>query len=69
MSKYYFAVKDGTVNAETGEKGEAGMVVKTTDAMTADDMIRMLEYKLPCYKGRIREIAKEEYEREYGEEE
>lgn len=62
---FYFAIKDGAVNAETGEKDEAGMVVKTTDAMTAGEMIRMLECKLPCYKGRIREITKEEYEREY----
>ena len=66
---FYFAIKDGAVNAETGEKDDAGMVVKTTDAMTAGEMIQMLEYKLPCYKGRIREITKEEYEREYGEEE
>lgn len=62
---FYFAVKDGTVNTETGEKDEAGMVVKTTEEMTTDEMIQMLECKLPCYKGRIRPITKEEYERDY----
>ena len=61
----YFAIKDATVNPETGERDDAGMVVKTMAAYPTEEMIALLEAKMPDYKGRIREISKEEYERDY----
>lgn len=63
---FYFAVEDGTVNKKTGKKGEMGMVVKTTDDMTANEAIQYIETRFPNYAGRMRLITQEEYRRNYG---
>ena len=68
MGKYfYFAVKDCTYNPETGERGDAGMMVSKDGIEDAEEMQAFVEQELPCYKGRLRQITEEEYMRDYGE--
>lgn len=67
--RYYFAVKDGMVDPDTGEKDEAGMVVKTADVLDDEEVVALVEASMPCYKGRLRRITQEEYERDFGEDE
>ena len=68
MGKYfYFAVKDGGYDPETGERSEAGMMVSSDGIEDADEMQAFVEQELPCYKGRLRQITEEEYLRDYGE--
>ena len=69
MGKYYFALKDGTYNPETGEYSEAGIMVKINiDDLTPEEAQAFVEDKLP-YKGRLRMISEEEYMRDYGDDE
>lgn len=69
---FYFAVKDGCVNPETGETDEAGLRLSTCDVEgidSADDAIRFIEKQIPAYAGRLRQITEEEYLRDYGDDE
>ena len=66
MEHYFFAVKDGGVNADTGDKEDAGMAVKISGINSADEVMEYLERAYPCYRGRLRQITREEYDREYG---
>lgn len=69
---FYFAVKDGCVDPETGETDEAGLRLSTCDVEgidSADDAIRFVEKQLPVYAGRLRQITEEEYLRDYGDDE
>lgn len=67
--RYYFAVKDGMVDLDTGEKDDAGMVVKVAEALDDKEVVALVEASMPCYKGRLRRITQEEYERDFGEDE
>lgn len=65
MSKFYFAVKDGAYNPETGMHDEAGMSVEVTGDL-GEDIISFVERHYPVYAGRLRPITEEEYKRDYG---
>ena len=65
--KYYFAIKDGCTDPETGEKDEAGMVIRTCEAMSDEEAMALVEAMAHFYKGRLRRITREEYERNFGE--
>ena len=67
--RYYFAVKDGMADLVIGEKDEAGMVVKVAEALDDKEVVALVEALMPCYKGRLRRITQEEYERDFGEDE
>ena len=69
---FYFAVKDGCVNPETGETDEAGLRLSTCDIEgidSADDAIHFVEKQIPAYAGRLRQITEEEYLRDFGDDE
>lgn len=65
MSKYYFAVKDGAYNPETGTHDEAGMSVEVTGDLD-EDIISFVVRHYPEYAGRLRPLTEEEYMRDYG---
>lgn len=69
IKRFYFAVKDGCYDPETGEYDEAGMVVKFDENDMPKDVTAFVEQHFPCYAGRIRQITEEEYMRDYGEDE
>lgn len=64
MSKFYFAVKDGAYNTETGMHEEAGMCVEVHGDLD-EDIISFIERKYPVYAGRLRPLTEEEYMRDY----
>ena len=65
MSKYYFAVKDGSYDPQTGETDEAGMVVDVEGFDRVEDVESFVISKMPNFADRLRPITKEEYERDY----
>lgn len=65
MSKFYFAVKDGAYDPETGIHEEAGMSVEVTGDLD-EDIISFVERHYPVYAGRLRPLTEEEYMRDYG---
>lgn len=66
MAKFYFALKDGTVDALTGKRDDVGFIVNEPSGhMTADEAIALLEAHTPEYKGRLRAITEEEYARDF----
>jgi hypothetical protein len=69
MGKFYFAVKDGAYDPETGERYDAGMMVSADGIEDAEEMQAFVEQELPSFKGRLRQITEEEYIRDYGDDE
>ena len=70
MSKrFYFAIKDGCYDPETGETDEAGLCVGFDGPDAPEDAIRLAEQQLPCYAGRLRQITEEEDLRDFGDDE
>ena len=70
MKTFYFALKDGAVDTVTGEKDEAGIRIRVDDGIeTEEEALRWLEKYNPQFAGRIRTITKEEYMRDYGDDE
>lgn len=70
IQRFYFAVRDGSYDPETGEYDEAGLSVKFSDEQEIpQDVVAFVEQNLPCYEGRLRQITEEEYMRDYGEDE
>lgn len=69
IKRFYFAVKDGCYDPETGEHDEAGMAVKFDEKDMPKDVTAFVEQHFPCYAGRLRHITEEEYMRDYGEDE
>lgn len=66
--KYYFVLKDGALDAITGKKEEAGICICVDGGIeTEEEALRWLEEHNPQFAGRIRTITKEEYMRDYGE--
>lgn len=48
MGKYfYFAIKDGAYDPETGERDDAGMMVSADGIEDADEMQAFVEQELP----------------------
>ena len=68
MGKFYFAIKDGGRNAETGEPEDAAMKITSPEIRTAEEAKKLVMYWNPEYKGRLREITEEEYLMDYGDE-
>lgn len=68
-TKFYFAVKDGSFDSETGETGEAGLIADGGGFSSAEECAAFLERKMPHLSGRLRKITEEEYKRDYGEDE
>jgi hypothetical protein len=62
--KCYFLVKDGAVN-ENGERDDAGMIVDVDGLDTEEEVFAHIENILPCYRGRLKLITKEEYEKDF----
>lgn len=70
MSKrFYFAIKDGCYDPETGETDEAGLCVGFDGPDAPEDVMAFAEQLLPCYAGRLRQITEEEYLRDFGDDE
>lgn len=67
--RYYFAIRDGCVDPKTGKHDDAGMTVDISEPVSDEKAVELIEKMLPCYKGRIRRITQEEYERDFGEDE
>ena len=63
---FYFAIKDGCQDSETGEKDEAGLKIGFDAPVTPEDAMAFAEQQLPWYAGRLRQITEEEYLREFG---
>ena len=70
MSKrFYFAIKDGCYDPETGETDEAGLCVGFDGPDAPEDVMAFAEQQLPYYAGRLRQITEEEYLRDFGDDE
>ena len=70
MSKrFYFAIKDGCYDPETGETDEAGLCVGFDGSDAPEDVMAFAEQQLPCYAGRMRQITEEAYLRDFGDDE
>lgn len=66
---FYFAVADGCYDPKTGEKDDSGLEISGDGIMTVEDAIRFAEQKIHFYAGRLRQITKEEYIRDFGSDE
>ena len=69
MGKFYFAIKDGWRNAETGEPEDAAVKITSPEITRAEEAKALVMYWNPEYEGRLREITEEEYIRDYGDDE
>lgn len=69
IQRFYFAVRDGSYDPETGEHDEAGLRITLSGADMPKDVVAFVEQNMPCYAGRLRQITEEEYMRDYGEDE
>lgn len=69
MDKYfYFVVKDGCCDPETGETDDAGMKVFVEGLDEQEEVVAFVEKQMPHFAGRLRSISEEEYIREFGDE-
>lgn len=66
MYFFYFAIKDGCYDPDTGEKDEAGLKIGFDVPIASENAMAFAEQQLPCYAGRLRQITEEEYLREFG---
>lgn len=66
---FYFAVADGCYDPETGETDDAGLKISGEGILTTEDAVRFAVKELPCYAERLRQITKEEYLRDFGNDE
>lgn len=64
-NEFHFAVKDGCVDARTGEKSESGLKVSIEGIDTQEAVQAFLEKDMPHFAGRLRPISKEEYDRDF----
>ena len=70
MSKrFYFAIKDGCYDPETGETDDAGLKISGEGILTTEDAVRFAAQELPCHVERLRQITEEEYLRDFGDDE
>lgn len=69
IKRFYFAIKDGCYDPETGETDDAGLRIALSGPDMPEDVVAFVEQQLTCYAGRLRQITYEEYIRDFGEDE